>query len=83
MKNYFAHLGFEAFSDRVADKVIDLSSDKIADKVVEKIKPILTHNVNATENTNVDTLLPRRKTAQLLKVSGLNQLCGDCTTKGN
>lgn len=71
MKDYFVHLGFEAFSNRVADKV------------VEKIKPILIHNVNATENTNVDTLLPRRKTAQLLKVSGLNQLCGDCTTKGN
>lgn len=71
MKDYSAHVGFEAFSDRVADKV------------VEKIKPILTHNVNVTENTNVDTLLTRRKTAQLLKVSGLNQLCGDCTTKGN
>ena len=67
MKDYFTQPGFEAFSDRVADKVIERSSDKIAGRVVEKIKPVLARN--AAENTNVDSLLTRKETAQLLKVS--------------
>lgn len=47
MTDYFAKLGFEKFTNNVADKVIERIADKIVESVVERIKPMLSQNTNA------------------------------------
>lgn len=69
MKNLFTQLAVEDFTTKVADKVVERGADKIADKVVEKIKPILSNSGSTSHKASADTILTRKETAALLKMS--------------
>lgn len=69
MTDFFAKLGFEEFTNKVADKVIERGADNIAESVVEKIKPILSQNTIAASKPIPDQILTCNEAATMFRIS--------------